>query len=127
MNSYVIDSSAFLAVAFQEPGADFVLPRLRGSLLSVVNYQEVLEKMQERQVATEHALSGIQGMRIHVVDYSIRQAELAMVMKPDCKPHNISLADRACLALGKERDMPVLTADRSWASIDVGVPVELIR
>jgi ribonuclease VapC len=127
MNSYVIDSSAFLAVAFQELRADFVLPRLRGSLLSVVNYQEVLEKMQERQVSTEHALAGIEAMRIHIVDYSIRQAELAMAMKPVYKPLNISLADRACLALGKERDLPVLTADRSWASIDVGVRVELIR
>jgi PIN domain nuclease of toxin-antitoxin system len=54
-------------MAFQEPGADFVLPRLRGSLLSVVNYQEVLEKMQERQISTENALSSIQGMRILIV------------------------------------------------------------
>jgi hypothetical protein len=57
-------------VAFQEPGADVVLSRLRGSLLSVANYQEVLEKIQERQFSTEHALSGIQGMRILIVDYA---------------------------------------------------------
>jgi PIN domain nuclease of toxin-antitoxin system len=39
----------------------------------------------------------------------------------------LSLADRACFALARQLDAPVLTADRLWSSIAVGVEVRLIR
>jgi PIN domain nuclease of toxin-antitoxin system len=39
----------------------------------------------------------------------------------------LSLGDRACLALGLTRGLPVLTADRVWAQLDVGVEVVVCR
>ncbi|WP_199520216.1 PIN domain-containing protein [Fulvimarina endophytica] len=39
----------------------------------------------------------------------------------------LSLGDRVCLSLAKTRGAAVLTADRAWQSIDVGVEVKLIR
>jgi PIN domain nuclease of toxin-antitoxin system len=43
------------------------------------------------------------------------------------QPFGLSLADRACLALAKQRGLPVLTADRIWQTLDLGVAVVLIR
>ena len=39
----------------------------------------------------------------------------------------LSLGDRACLALGDRLGCPVVTADRVWASLDVGVAIVVIR
>jgi PIN domain nuclease of toxin-antitoxin system len=39
----------------------------------------------------------------------------------------LSVGDRACLGLAKELDLPVVTADRMWASLDLGIEIELIR
>jgi len=39
----------------------------------------------------------------------------------------LSLGDRACLALALREQAPVLTGDRAWSKVDVGVEVVLIR
>ena len=43
------------------------------------------------------------------------------------RAHGLSLGDRAYLATGLRLGQPVVTADRSWATIGVGVTVHLIR
>jgi PIN domain nuclease of toxin-antitoxin system len=37
------------------------------------------------------------------------------------------MADAFCLALAKDRGWPVLTTDRVWKTLDLGVEVTLIR
>ncbi len=39
----------------------------------------------------------------------------------------LSLVDRACLALGLKTALPVLTTERAWANVKIGVDVGLIR
>lgn len=39
----------------------------------------------------------------------------------------LSFGDRACLALGKALGLSVLTADRKWHDLDIGVDIRLIR
>jgi ribonuclease VapC len=39
----------------------------------------------------------------------------------------LSFGDRACLALAKSLVAPALTADRSWARLDLGIAIEVIR
>lgn len=43
------------------------------------------------------------------------------------RAQGLSLGDRACLATGIRFGRPVLTGDRGWAAVDVGVAVRLIR
>jgi len=40
---------------------------------------------------------------------------------------DLSVGDRASIAIGRELGLPILTADRNWARIDLGVTVEVIR
>jgi PIN domain nuclease of toxin-antitoxin system len=43
------------------------------------------------------------------------------------RAQDLSLGDRACLATGLRLGLPVATVDRSWAALNVGVTVQLIR
>ena len=51
----------------------------------------------------------------------------AASFRPPTRYLNCSFADRACLATGLVRGLPVVTADRDWASVDLGVEVILFR
>jgi ribonuclease VapC len=39
----------------------------------------------------------------------------------------LSLSDRACLSLGLKTGLPVLTTERAWAKVNIGVDVGVIR
>lgn len=43
------------------------------------------------------------------------------------RSRGLSLGDRACLALGLRLKLPVITADRSWVGLRLGVTVREIR
>jgi PIN domain nuclease of toxin-antitoxin system len=43
------------------------------------------------------------------------------------KSLGLSLADRACLALGRIHRLPVLTTDRAWRSLRLSIRIEVIR
>ncbi len=54
-------------------------------------------------------------------------AELAAILREPTRDLGLSLADRACLALASDLEVPAVTADRSWRDLDIGVEVELVR
>lgn len=124
----VVDASAVLAILFDEPGGDIAASMSQGAVLSAVNAVEVLEKFVERRGGTESdAAALLERLDIAIVPFDRRQTLLAAEWKPLFAGKGISLADRACLALGKYLGLPVLTADRAWAQLDVGVDIRLIR
>ena len=51
----------------------------------------------------------------------------AAALRAATRHAGLSLGDRACLALALRESAPVMTADRDWLKVDVGVEVLLIR
>jgi PIN domain nuclease of toxin-antitoxin system len=125
--TFVLDSSAVMAVMFGETGQEEVVATLPGALLSTVNLSETIAKLVVRGVTAQDAENAIKRLGVACVDFSAVHARIAGDLLPLTKPAGLSLGDRACLALGIESRAEILTADRVWAKIDLPVTVTLIR
>ena len=66
-------------------------------------------------------------LNLRVVAFDEPQARAAARLRFLTRHIGLSLGDRACLALGDRLGCPVVTADRVWASLDVGVAIVVIR
>ncbi len=124
----VLDSSALLASFLNEAGGDRMAAVLEtGSVLSAVNLTEVLTVLLDKGVGPEDARLALGDLSCEVVPLDRDLAMAAGALRQRTRHLGLSLGDRACLALAAARGLPVLTADRSWAALDVGVEVRLIR
>jgi len=121
----VLDASALLAWLHDEPGGDQVEALLEVAVMSAVNWSEVLQKSVARGVAVEGLREDLEALGLQIEPFTIRDAEIAAGLWEQTRPLGLSLADRACLALGLRLGWPVVTADRAWQAL--GSQVRLIR
>lgn len=126
MSEAVLDSSAILALLLGEPGAAKVRDALPGGLLSSVNLAEVVSKLCERGMPAAEAMMAVASIGVDIVSFDAEQAHLAGEMRPATRAAGLSLGDRACLALARQRGLPTLTADAAWAGLP-GFDVVLLR
>jgi PIN domain nuclease of toxin-antitoxin system len=103
-----------------------------GAVISIVNYAEVLSRLAdagEDPATANHRLceQGLIGGLLEVVPLTEEDAVVIAQLRASTRTHGLSLGDRACLATGLRFSWPVVTADRTWALLDVGVIVHLIR
>lgn len=127
MSSCVLDASAALAVLRDEPGASLVVNRKIGSLISAVNFAEVLGRMVQLGMELDQAWRAATLVTREVIDFDHRQARIAAELLPHTRALGLGLGDRACLALAMQRKLPVLTADKAWKTLRVGVKIHVIR
>lgn len=127
MTQYVVDASALLAAVHNERGGDYVQERIQDCIVSSVNWSEVLQKLGRAGVDIETVEQGLEALGLVVFDFTEEDAHLAAAFWPVTKDLGLSLADRACLALGQRLQATVITADRVWNEAELDVEVELIR
>ncbi len=125
--AYVLDASALLAYLQQEPGAEFVEQVLAHSLMSAVNWAEVLQRHRSRGVPSISLLSELMALGLKVIAFSAHDAAIVGDLVPATRILGLSLGDRACLALGISTGFTVLTGDRVWADLKLPVKIDLIR
>jgi PIN domain nuclease of toxin-antitoxin system len=123
----VLDSSAILAVVFNEPGGDIVLPLLKGGFLSTVNLAEVHTLLVLRGVDADFAWRRVMAFGCEVSFFDDLQARLAGELVAQTRPYGLSLGDRACLALAIHRKATVYTTDAAWKKLNLPIAVEVIR
>jgi ribonuclease VapC len=129
----VFDASALLALMYQERGADRVEAALqRGGLVSAVNWAETLTDLAERGEAADLAAARAQALlaaigSLTILPFDDVQAVEAARLRVVTRSLGLSLADRACLALGRQFRLPVLTSDRAWRSLRLSIRIDLIR
>ena len=125
--SVVLDASALLAYLQDEPGGERVREVLAHSVMSTVNWAEVIGKARDDGVDTRGLHEDLASLGLALEPFSAEQAEIAGRLKERTRQFGLSLGDRACLALGSDRSEIVCTADRAWQRLDIGVTVETIR
>lgn len=123
----VADASAILALLKQEPFGEFESRRLFRATISAVNLSEVLERLLSGGLGQREADEAVAALRLTVINFDEAQARLAAHLRPRTRHAGLSLGDRACLALAATLGCPVVTADRVWATLDLGVEIVVIR
>ena len=127
MSDVVIDASAWLAVVYNESGADAVERWMPVAAMSSVNLSEAVAKLTDRSFSEADIREALLRVRPEVVPFDELQAWDAGRLRPYTRAQGLSFADRACLALARALDLPVLTGDRAWAALDVGVDIHVFR
>ena len=125
--SVVFDSSALLAITYGEDGAAVARRAAGDAIMSAVNATEVITRLVDRGVGQEEAreLLHSYGLAIRPFDESLALA--AGFLRTATRRHGLSLGDRACLALAIRERASVVTADKAWAKLDLGIDVQVIR
>ncbi|TFF22902.1 PIN domain-containing protein [Jiella endophytica] len=123
----VLDTSALLALIFNEPGSKTVEQSLSDARLSAVSLSEAISKLIDRGFTLDQARATITKLPLAIVAFDTELALIAASFRPATKRLGFSFADRACLALARHSGATALTADRAWGDVDLGVVVTIVR
>jgi PIN domain nuclease of toxin-antitoxin system len=122
-----MDSSAIIARFRGEAGAQRVDDLIEGSCISALNVAELVQRMIDLGASEAFVKQFVETLPCRVEAFDGAAGVRAGLLRRLTRDHGLSLGDRACLELGARLGRPVVTADRAWASVDVGVEVVLIR
>lgn len=127
-NKVVLDSSALLALIQEESGAEMIKPLLKFSVMSTVNIAETLSVLQRANITPQEGLVLITDIITTIIPFDLEQAEQAAKLHLLVQSKGLSLADRACIALGIKLQIPIYTADKIWKELKInGADIQLIR
>lgn len=127
MADAVLDASAVLALLQDEPGSDLVAARLPGATISAVNLSEVVAKLADAGMPESEIRRALGPLGLEVRAFDEQDAIAAGLLRPSTKALDLSLGDRACLALGVVLSRPVVTTERAWTKLKIGADVVLAR
>lgn len=125
--SHVIDSSAILAILFEERGAEEAAAWSLGGTLSSVIFAETISKCAVKGFPIEIVAAFIGQYLIEIEPLTAFTAKNAGALKLNKRFWPLSLADCICIALAIEKSATLVTADRAWLELNLPCPVEVIR
>lgn len=123
----VLDASALLAYLKDEPGGEIVEEVFEESAISAVNWSEVFQKALAHNIETARLREDLEALGLNIMPFTSAQAEAAASFWPQVYHAGLSLGDRACLALGAEQQIPILTTERGWLELDLPLTIRKIR
>lgn len=123
----ILDASAMLALIFNERGAESVIPYARGSQLLAINFSEVVARVLDIDGNSVRAEAAADRLEIEIIPFNRALARATALLKSRTASIGASLADRSCLAFAMTTKLPVLTADKRWSELDLGLDIRQIR
>jgi PIN domain nuclease of toxin-antitoxin system len=123
----VLDSSAILAVAFEETGADIVTSLMPQAVLSAANLAEVLTVAERNDIDGEKLYLEILSSGLRIIPVTQVHARIAGQIWRAHPRSNLSLGDRLCLALAFSLNVSVVTSDREMRTVGMGLSINLFR
>lgn len=126
-SKYVLDASALLVLINEEHGHEKVADYLPEACISAVNLSEVISILNGTSMPTKEIKQLMKDLVHSVVPFDETHAYQTAQLRSVTKEKGLSLGDRACIALGKIKNISVVTADKVWAALKVDVKVILVR
>ncbi|WP_016950884.1 PIN domain-containing protein [Anabaena sp. PCC 7108] len=123
----VLDASALLAYLQDEPGNEAVDAVLAESVISSVNWAEVVQKVIASGVLVDEMRNDLEALGMKIEPFMPEDGLLAGELWQQTRQYGLSLGDRACLSVGLRLGIPVLTTDRIWANLGLTLDVCVIR
>lgn len=123
----ILDASALLAYLQDELGCGAVEGVIANSVISSVNWSEVIQKSVANGVNVTGIHDELQALGLAVVPFSAEHAEIAGCLWQKTSQKGLSLADRACLATAQQMGVSVLTTDRAWGTLSLPLDIRVIR
>jgi PIN domain nuclease of toxin-antitoxin system len=127
MTEVVLDASALIALLNQERGWEEVAATIPGAAISTVNLSEVVAKLMEAGMPEGAAREAVESVELDIHPFDLPSAYRTGALRLETKSFGLGLGDRACLALGQSLGRPVVTADRHWRELTVGVEIRVVR
>lgn len=125
-NKAVLDTSALMALFNDEEGSDTVYMMLPHALISAVNLCEVVSKAAEKGISAALIFEHLKTLELQVAAFDLEQSQVAANLHFD-KGQSYTFSEKACIALAVSLDLPIYTAEKNLAKLDLPVKVHLIR
>lgn len=128
MTPIILDASALLAIALNEPGAESVVRRMvwGGTYIHAINAFEVAAKLMKKAITEEDAWNAAAfGGVITIDDAGAPINRRAATLK--YMNEHLSLGDCFCLALAEEMQGCAVTSDGGFAIAKTSAKVILFR
>jgi PIN domain nuclease of toxin-antitoxin system len=123
----VLDASALLALINQEAGSEKVAAVISTACMSSVNVAEVVSKLMDKGFSEVEIREIFGALKLLIIPFDEEQGFIAGLLRADTKSLGLSLGDRACLSLAIQQNWSVVTADRVWAGLQLGLNIQMIR
>lgn len=120
----VLDASALLGYLFEKAGCQVVAQYIENACISTVNLSEVAGRLIRDNIDPMPLIQQIGLTSISIVPFTETHALYAANFILQTQRYGLSLGDRACLGLAKERRLAVLTADKVWSQL---ADIEIIQ
>jgi ribonuclease VapC len=99
---------------------------IESTCISTVYLSEVAGRFTRDGIDATLLLQQIQQTSIEIIPFFQLHALHAASLLPHTRRYGLSLGDRACLGLAKDRQLPVLTTDTVWTEL-MGIEVEIVQ
>ena len=127
MSRVLLDASAILAVLCGEPGRESVARHSPDWAISAVNAAEVAAKLVDGGMPDHEVRTTFDDLALEIIPFGAEAALVSGLMRAATRRKGLSLGDRACLAQGRISGEPVLTTDKAWNGLDLGVEIRVVR
>jgi ribonuclease VapC len=122
----VLDASALLTLLFREAGAAAVAHVIAQGAAVSVNLSEVAAVLVRHERETDRMLRAV-AAQVTVEPFITADALAAAALRAPTRVTGLSLGDRACLALAQRLELPAVTVDCEWVTVNVGIAIHLVR
>jgi PIN domain nuclease of toxin-antitoxin system len=125
----ILDASAVIALIMEEPGARAVEAVVADSAMTTVNFAEAVGYFARNGAPEPEIREWLGALELEIVPLDTALAYATGLLLPITRRAGLSLGDRACIALARQRSVRAVTTDSAWSRIAraAGVEIEVIR